>query len=97
MSPRVYRLVNPVAPVPDLKARLASPVGDLTGKTAAFVDNGWWSLGVTLDHFERALRQRYGLQKVLRVKNPDLTRPLDGKLMDQLAREADIAIVGLGN
>ncbi|MBI4307593.1 MAG: hypothetical protein HY684_02175 [Chloroflexi bacterium] len=97
MPARAYRIVNPVAPVPNLEVRLAAPLADVTGKTAAFVDNGWWSLGVTLDSFKRALRERYGVQRVVRVKNPDLTRGLDSPVLDRLARECDIAIVGLGN
>ena len=97
MSPRAFHIVNPVAPVPTLTQEMAPPVSELAGKTAAFIDNGWASLGVTLDTFERLLKERHGVAKVIRVKNPDLTRPLDNKTMDQLAKEADIAIVGLGN
>ena len=97
MASRIFHIVNPVAPVPTLTQEMAPPVADLAGKTAALIDNWWASLGVTLDTFERLLRERHGVAKVLRVKNPDLTRPLDNKTMDQLAAEADIAIVGLGN
>ncbi|MDO8530600.1 MAG: hypothetical protein Q7T26_00290 [Dehalococcoidia bacterium] len=97
MSPRTSYIVNPVAPVPTLTQEMAPPVGELAGKTAAFIDNGWASLGVTLDTMERLLKERHGVAKVIRVKNPDLTRPLAAGTMDQLAKEADIAIVGLGN
>lgn len=76
--------------------RAAPRLDTLRGKTVGFVDNGWWSFGVTCADWQRALVEQHGVKRVVTRKKPSST-PLPPQEIDKMAAEVDAVIVGLGN
>ena len=92
-----WRLVDPVAEIRAPEATIAPGIASLEQKTIGFIDNGWWSLGIALDEFYKLLTQEHHVARVLWRSKPDASRGAGPEVMEELASQADAAIVGLGN
>ena len=86
-------------PVPETPAEglaLAPRLTTLRGKTIGFIDNGWRSLGLSLDVLEELLYERYEIEGIVRKKTAAGV-PLKKEEFEDLAAQADAVVTGLGN
>lgn len=94
-----WRIVDPVTQVETRgqKVKLAPRLEALQGMRIGLLDNGWRSLDVLLPAFRGLLQQQAGAGKaILREKRSDgIGAPKE--MLDDLARESDVVVNGLGN
>ncbi len=94
-KPDTIYYLDPI--VPRKTDGLAVPaVGELKGKTIAFVENGWKSFLAISVRLEETLKAKYGIAAFKRYKISSSGPPAKG-IYDQIAAECDGAIVGLAN
>lgn len=69
---------------------------DLAGKVVALLDNRKEQGELILRTLGEALQQRFGVARVIFGQKGHYSKPAPGTLIDELAQEADVAIVALG-
>jgi hypothetical protein len=94
-SPAMLEYLEPTSPrhAPTL---MVPVIGDLRGKTIAYVDNGWSSFGKIGVRVAQVLRDKYGIAD-FRIYPFSASSAMPAELPDRIAREADAAIVGMAN
>ena len=75
---------------------LAPRPADLAGKVVALLDNTKEQGTLILETLGAALREKYGVARVLMRRKEHYSKPATGALIDEMAREADVAIAALG-
>lgn len=95
MRVEMARIVDPTAQDEETEICLASPVPDLNGKVIGFIDNGWWSLKVTLRRLQELFEQRYGAEIIWRTKQG--SKPTSKEVFEELTAKADLVICGMAN
>ncbi|MBI2907340.1 MAG: hypothetical protein HYX92_06780 [Chloroflexi bacterium] len=88
-------ILSPLAEGEEAEEALASPVHDLNGKVIGFIDNGWWSLKVTLRKLQELFEQRYNAEIIWKTKRAATASPEEA--IQDLADKADMVICGLAN
>lgn len=91
-----FEMLLPVPDVPVEGMDSAPRLSSLRGKTIGFIDNGWRSLGFSLDVFEELLYERHEVRQIVRKKTPAGV-PLKKEEFEDLAAQADAVVTGLGN
>lgn len=80
------------------RARIAPaprPV-DLAGKVLGLLDNTKEQADIILETLAQALRERYGIARVILRRKEAFSVPAPEPLLDEVAREAQVAIAALG-
>lgn len=87
--------LDPVIPRKDGKL-VVPAVRELRGKRIAYVENGWKSFVNMGERIEHTLTRDYGVAsfRMFRISTSHAAPPA---LLDQIASEADAAIVGMAN
>ena len=68
----------------------------LEGKVVGILSNGWASFEDMIARFQERLQARYKVAKVNYYATPRV-QPLPDSLVERIAAECEVAIVGLGN
>lgn len=89
------QFLDPTNPNPSKKL-YAPAVYELKGKRLAFLNNGWMSMTKIGQRIEGPLKAKYGVSEMIYYDVPRNMEP-SGGLLDQVARECDVAIVGMAN
>lgn len=94
----VWRILDPVAEVDVGPSRNVTPrLTTVRGKRIGLLDNGWRSLDTLLPAFRDLVQQQEGAgEAVFREKLRDGIGA-SPEMLDDLARESDFVVVGLGN
>lgn len=95
MQPVAVEYLDPVSPNRDKKLFVPA-VGDLKGKTIAFLTNGWNSYNTMGEHLARVLKERFAIREMRTYPIPTSCAPAEG-LLARVAQECDAAIVGMAN
>lgn len=69
---------------------------DLAGKVVGLLDNTKEQADVILDAIGAALRERHGAARVVLRRKEHYSKQAPGSLIDDMAREVDVAIAALG-
>ncbi len=85
-------LVNPLDETSRAAGNPAPRLDSLAGKTIGLLDISKWGGSFFLDHLERLLKDRYGVEQVVRVTKPTFTKPAPAEVIDRL-RQAECAAV----
>ncbi len=88
-------ILSPMAEDEEVQEALASPVRDLNGKVIGFIDNGWWSLKVTLKRLEELFKEKYHAEIIWKTKRAATASPEE--VIQELADKTDLVICGLAN
>ncbi len=72
-------------------------LADLNGKVLGLFDNSKPNFNIFLDRLEEQLRSRYALAGVVRSGKETAKRGAPAKALEDLAREADFIINGMGD
>ncbi len=75
---------------------MAQRPADLAGKVVGLLDNGKEPADVILQTLEHALRDRYGVSRVVTRRTASYTMAAPQEMLDEMAREVDVAITALG-
>jgi hypothetical protein len=69
---------------------------DLAGKVVGLLDNSKEQADVILETVGEALRERYGVARVVIRRKQHFSKPAAVQLMDELAREVQVAAAAVG-
>ena len=92
---RSIEYLDPVSPNTDKKLYVPA-VGDLKGKTIAFLTNGWSSYNAMGARIEQVFSERFSIAGMRTYEIPTSCAPPAG-LLERVAEECDAAIVGMAN
>jgi len=88
--------VDPSAGGGKQRIDLAPRAADLAGKVVGLLDNTKEQADIILQALGEALRERYGVAKVIMRRKEHYSKPATEALIDDMAREVDVAIAALG-
>ena len=71
-------------------------VSDLKDKVVGFLSNGWSSFGKIGIHMNSVLLEKHGIKEMRTYAIPSAGPPAKG-LLDRVADECDVAVVGMAN
>jgi len=88
INPTRGRSAARVAPAP-------RPI-DLAGKVLGLLDNTKEQADIILETLAEVLRERHGVARVIMRRKEVFSKPATAELMDEMAREVQVAIAALG-
>jgi hypothetical protein len=77
-------LVNPLDETPRVVSKPAPRLDTLSGKTIGLLDISKPGGNIFLDHLELLLKQRYGVESVVRAMKPTFTKPAPDSVIEKL-------------
>ena len=69
---------------------------DLTNRVVGLLDNTKEQADVIAEAMAEGLREKYGVAKVIVRRKPFFSKPAPAELLEEIAREADVAIAAVG-
>jgi hypothetical protein len=88
--------IDPTAAGSKAKIALAPRPMDLAGKVVGLLDNTKEQADIILETVAEALRERYGVAKVIIRRKEHYSKPATEALINELASEVQIAAAALG-
>ena len=88
--------IDPTAGGAKAKIALAPRPMDLAGKVVGMIDNTKEQGSVILDTIAEALRERYGVARVVIRRKEHYSKPATDALIDELAQEVQVAVAAVG-
>lgn len=88
--------IDPTAGGNRAKIALAPRPMDLAGKVVGLLDNTKEQADVILETIGQALRERYGVAKVIIRRKEAFSRPATEALLNEMAKEVQVAAAALG-
>lgn len=79
-----------------VKIAMAARPMDLAGKVVGLLDNRKEQGELILQTLGNALRERYGVARVIFRRKDHYSKPASNDLIDEMAKEAQVAVVALG-
>lgn len=93
-------IIDPTAgssrPAQDAARRATRPRA-LTGLRVGLLENTKRNAAAVLDAVGAVLEERHGAASLVRRTKQQFALPLSGELLDELARECDVVVVGVGD
>jgi hypothetical protein len=86
-------LVNPLNENPRPLGQAAPRLQTLAGATIGLLDISKPGGNFFLDHLERLLKERYGVERVVREVKPTFTKPAPAEVIDRLLRAECRAVI----
>lgn len=96
MTTQDLGFIDPTSGGSRAKVALAPRPMDLAGKVVGLLDNTKEQADVILETIGEALRQRYGVAKVIIRRKEAFSRPATEALLNEMAREVQVAAAALG-
>ncbi|MBI4307876.1 MAG: hypothetical protein HY684_03635 [Chloroflexi bacterium] len=91
------KILDPTG-TPKTHIRAAAPrLRSLQGKVLGMRTNLWPNFDLLLERFEELAVRKFGLAGCVRKRHPDLSSGTPGPVLEELARQSDVAIVGMGH
>ena len=88
--------IDPTAGTGRPRVPLAARPADLAGKVVGLLDNTKEQGTLILETLGIALREKYGVARVVIKRKEHYSKPATDALIDEMAREVDVAIAALG-
>ena len=88
--------IDPTAGGGKRKISLAPRPMDLAGKVVGLLDNTKEQGTLILETMGNALRERYGVARVIIRSKEHYSKPATDALIDEMAKEVQVAIVAVG-
>jgi hypothetical protein len=90
------KFIDPTAGGGKAKVAMAPRPMDLAGKVVGLLDNTKEQGALILETIGRSLREQHGAAKVVMLSKAHYSKPADPAIIDQLAREVQVAIAAVG-
>ena len=88
--------IDPTAGSGRKKVPFAPRPADLAGKVVGLLDNTKEQGSLILETLGNALREKYGVARVVTRRKEHYSKPATDALIDDMAKEVDVAIEALG-
>jgi len=88
--------IDPTAGSGKAKVTLAPRPMDLAGKVIGLLDNTKEQGDIILQTIGDALRERYGVARVVIRRKEHYSKPATGALIDDMAKEVQLAVAAVG-
>jgi hypothetical protein len=88
--------IDPTAGGSKAAIALAPRPADLAGKVVGLLDNTKEQADIILDAVAGVLKSRYGVAKVVTRRKEFFSKPATDALIDEMAKEVQVAIAALG-
>jgi len=88
--------IDPTAGGTKAKIALAVRPMDLAGKVVGLLDNTKEQADVILETVADVLRERYGVARVVIRRKEHFSRPATAEMIDEMAKEVQVAAAALG-
>lgn len=88
--------IDPTAGGDETKIVPAPRPMDLAGKVVGLLDNTKEQADVILATLGEALRERHGVARVVIQRKEHYSKPATGSLIDEMAKEVQVAIAAVG-
>jgi hypothetical protein len=88
--------IDPTAGAGKARIPLAARPADLAGKTVGLLDNTKEQADVILAALGEALQARYGVAKLVIRRKEHYSKPAADELIEEMAREIDVAVAAVG-
>ena len=88
--------IDPTAGTGRMRVPLAPRPADLAGKVVGLLDNTKEQGTLILETMGAALIEKYGVARVVLRRKEQYSKPATDALIDEMAKEVDIAIAALG-
>ncbi len=96
MTTEELPFINPTAGRNRPRIAPAARSVDLAGKVLGLLDNTKEQADIILETVAEALRERHGVARVVMRRKEAFSKPAADQLMDEMAREVQVAIAALG-
>ena len=90
-------VLDPTAEPNPVRVPLAERPDTLEGKRLGLLNNSKPNVTLLFETLEECLRERYNLAGVVRRIKPSSGIPTETSVLDELARECDVAVVAIGD
>ena len=88
--------IDPTLESGRVKLAMAPRVKDLAGKVVGLLDNTKEQADLILETVGKALRERYGVARVLIRRKEMFSKPATEALINDMAKEVQVAVAALG-
>lgn len=88
--------IDPTAGGGKARIALAPRPMDLAGKTVGLLDNTKEQGDLILETVAQALRERYGVAKVITVRKEHYSKPATAEIINAMAKEVQVAVAAVG-
>jgi hypothetical protein len=88
--------IDPTLESGKVKLAMAPRVKDLAGKVVGLLDNTKEQADLILETVGKALRERYGVARVIIRRKEMFSRPATEALINEMAKEVQVAVAALG-
>jgi hypothetical protein len=88
--------IDPTLEIGKVKLAMAPRAKELSGKVVALLDNTKEQADLILETVGKALRERYGVARVIIRRKEMFSKPATEALINEMAREAQVAVAALG-
>ena len=88
--------IDPTLEIGKVKLAMAPRAGDLAGKVVGLLDNTKEQADVILETIGKALRERYGVARVIIRRKEMFSKPATEDLINEMAKEVQVAVAALG-
>ena len=88
--------IDPTRGASKARIALAPRPMDLRGRVVGLLDNAKEQGDTILETVAQALRERYGVAKVVMCRKEYYSRPATARMMDDMAQEVQVAVAALG-
>ena len=90
-------LIDPTSAPVTQSFQLPERPATLDGKTIGILVHNKWHAPIFFRFVEKKLRERYNVKKVIWGNKEFTSKPAPAELVDELARQCDVAITGTGD
>jgi hypothetical protein len=88
--------IDPTLESGKVKLAMAPRVKDLAGKVVGLLDNTKEQADLILETVGKALRERYGVARVIIRRKEMFSRPATEALINEMAKKVQVAVAALG-
>ncbi len=90
------QFIDPSADHSESRVAMAPRPMDLAGKVIGMVDNTKEQGSLILETFGQALREHYGAARVIIRRKEHYSKPATGELINEMAKEVQVAVAAVG-
>lgn len=88
--------IDPTLEIGKVKLAMAPRARDLAGKVVGLLDNTKEQADLILETIGQALRERYGVARVIIRRKEMFSKPATDELVNEMAKEVQVAVAALG-
>ncbi|MDI6879975.1 MAG: hypothetical protein QMC95_05215 [Desulfitobacteriaceae bacterium] len=93
----MLQFYNPTSEVKASQYVLSQRVKELRQKTVVLFNNSKPNVDILFEHLDELISQRFGVKEILKRGKKNVALPAPEKLLQQVGKEADLVVCGVGD